>query len=85
MAFRRGRLDSKPLLMADCHGDWVTALVGLSDGSSFVSCSCDRSVKRWSLSSDPDRQLHHVGTYSGHTGAVRCAVEGVSNNTLITC
>jgi len=76
------------------HEGWVHSLVELEDGSSFLSCSHDSTVKRWSLGvrSDNNRTqhedlvllLHHVGTYQGHTRPVMSAAENENNRSFVT-
>jgi len=69
------------------HRDWVNVLVVLSDGS-LVSCSSDKTVKRWLIDVDRDDGQNNegvrlVGTYVGHQGYVRGAVE-IDKNTFLT-
>jgi len=59
----------------------VKALVELSDGS-FVSCSSDKTAKRW-LSSHSNNVLQLLGIYKGHTLNISCAMEK-DDNTLLT-
>jgi len=69
------------------HQYMVHELLSLSDGHSFISCSGDKTAKLWSITIDDDNDnnnsLRLVGTYSGHGGAVMCAVE-IDSNTFAT-
>jgi len=80
-------IDHSPFLANDSQlqPSWVTALLGLSDGS-FVSCA-QNIVTRWRMSSSTDsdnnNSLDRVGTFEGHTGWVVGVVEK-DGNTLVT-
>jgi len=82
-------IDSVPCLsFPSLHQGWVSALVVLSDGS-LVSCSADRTVKRWLIelengkSTKSSEVIRLVGTCIGHEDVVMCAVE-IDNETIVT-
>jgi len=63
-------------------GVWTLALVELHDGS-FVSCSSDKTAKRWAITRTDNKTLQLLGTFLGHTNWVVCAVEK-DNDTILT-
>lgn len=65
------------------HEEFVNAnLVELNDGS-FVSCSDDKTAKRWLRTGGNSNDVQLLGTYKGHTNIVYCAMER-DDNTLLT-
>jgi len=81
MAFRRGRIDPKPLI---CQFDDPRAdvLLELNDSSLVSLSSNDNTFKRWSILRD-ERLVQLVGTFSGHTDFVWGVVEK-DDNTLVS-
>ena len=61
------------------HKEVVNALVELHDGS-FVSCSSDKTAKRWLTKNN---ELQILGIYKGHSEYVWCVIEK-DDNTLLT-
>ena len=64
------------------HPLFVNALLELNDGS-FLSCSLDKTVKRWLRTTNDNENIQLVGTYQGQEDSVLCVIEK-DDNTLIT-
>jgi len=66
------------------HEKWIRGLVALKDGS-FVSCSDDKTAKRWIVIDSPNnRTVELAGTYVGHSDFVMCGAEKVTNVSFVT-
>jgi len=62
------------------HVDFLRYVTGHSDGS-IVTCSDDKTAKRWSYSVE-NKKVEPLQLFSGHEGNVLCAIEKDSNTIL---